>query len=410
MNIQTNEGYGIKIIKMDKGKKRLYYLDNLKIFLVILVITHHVGQAYGPTGGFWQYTSSLHENISWLGLFFAVNAAFFMGLFFMISGYFFPGSYDRKGAAKFLTDKLVRYGIPVLAVFFIMSPLEMYFHYMNYTANVNLNFFDYFIRIYLGIGGKPDGFISSIGFPEMNFGHAWFIEHLLVYSILYVGIRQLIRVDIWGKFKIMKMREYVLIFTLGLVIAIVSKVVRIWYPIDKWIALFGFIQSEIAHLPQYITLFIAGMVAYRLNWFEKFSKHKGYIILTMGLVMALGIYTIRMLPDAMRSFIWDKWVGYESLMAVCLCFGLVVLFREKINITNKVMRWLSDNSYAAYIIHFPVVLTIQYMLDKVVIFGALGKFITVSILSISITYMLSYLIRKIPKMIFFKNNYAPRIN
>lgn len=31
---------------------RLTYLDNLKIFLVMLVIIHHVGQAYGQTGGF----------------------------------------------------------------------------------------------------------------------------------------------------------------------------------------------------------------------------------------------------------------------------------------------------------------------------------------------------------------------
>ena len=30
---------------------RLYFLDNLRIALTILVIAHHVGQAYGPTGG-----------------------------------------------------------------------------------------------------------------------------------------------------------------------------------------------------------------------------------------------------------------------------------------------------------------------------------------------------------------------
>jgi glucan biosynthesis protein C len=30
---------------------RLYYLDNLRVSLTALVIAHHVGQAYGPTGG-----------------------------------------------------------------------------------------------------------------------------------------------------------------------------------------------------------------------------------------------------------------------------------------------------------------------------------------------------------------------
>ena len=33
--------------------KRLYYLDNLRVAVIILVIAHHVGQAYGPTGGWW---------------------------------------------------------------------------------------------------------------------------------------------------------------------------------------------------------------------------------------------------------------------------------------------------------------------------------------------------------------------
>ncbi|MBC2578846.1 hypothetical protein [Clostridium sp. DJ247] len=40
-------------------KNRIYFLDNLKVFLTFLVIIHHIGQAYGPTGGFWQYKSSL---------------------------------------------------------------------------------------------------------------------------------------------------------------------------------------------------------------------------------------------------------------------------------------------------------------------------------------------------------------
>ena len=31
--------------------KRLYYLDNLKVCLTVLVIMHHAGQAYGNGGG-----------------------------------------------------------------------------------------------------------------------------------------------------------------------------------------------------------------------------------------------------------------------------------------------------------------------------------------------------------------------
>ena len=86
---------------MEERKGRLYFLDNLKVALTMLVVTHHAGQPYGGSNGFWYFKSEQTTN---LGPFFAVNAAFFMTLFFMISGYFLPASYDRtyifKGSTK----------------------------------------------------------------------------------------------------------------------------------------------------------------------------------------------------------------------------------------------------------------------------------------------------------------------
>ena len=35
------------------NENRLFSIDNLRVALTILVIAHHVGQAYGRTGGFW---------------------------------------------------------------------------------------------------------------------------------------------------------------------------------------------------------------------------------------------------------------------------------------------------------------------------------------------------------------------
>jgi len=88
---------------------RLHYLDNLKVFLIFLVIVHHVGQAYGATGGAWYYAYP-GQRVQALSNFFGFNASFFMGLFFFISGYFFPASFDRHGARKFILDKLIRFG------------------------------------------------------------------------------------------------------------------------------------------------------------------------------------------------------------------------------------------------------------------------------------------------------------
>lgn len=146
------------------NKPRLAYLDNLKVFLISLVIVHHVGQAYGPTGMVWLYRSSLHEVIPWLSRVFAVDAAFFMGLFFMISGYFFPGAFDRNGGKKFIKDRFIRFGVPILIMLFVISPILFYFYSINYSGSAPISYVDYFIKVYLGIGDKLQGFVDIVGF------------------------------------------------------------------------------------------------------------------------------------------------------------------------------------------------------------------------------------------------------
>jgi peptidoglycan/LPS O-acetylase OafA/YrhL len=61
---------------------RLHYLDNLKAVMIILVIFHHAGQAYGPSGG-WPVQDSPKSSL--LGPYFWLQASFFMGLMFFLS-------------------------------------------------------------------------------------------------------------------------------------------------------------------------------------------------------------------------------------------------------------------------------------------------------------------------------------
>ncbi|MCL2578693.1 MAG: acyltransferase family protein [Oscillospiraceae bacterium] len=364
---------------------RIYYLDNIKVFLVTLVIIHHVGQAYGPTGGFWPFQSSLGESISTLGRFFAVNAGFFMGFLFLISGYFIPMAFDRNNGERFLTKRLLRFGIPLLFVFLIMGPIQMYFYYTLYSGNLPLSFFQYYTNIWLGIGGMPTGFVDSIDrFPHLNFGHAWFIQHLLVYAAIYWFLRKILKVPvIKQESKPFSVLHLSVIFA---VIAVLSLIVRMWYPIDYWVGLLGFFQVEIAHWPQYLVMFVAGITAYRKNWLNTLDTKTGYTCFVIGIITAVYIYMGA--PGVSRE-LWDMfWAVCESLLAVALTFGLLTLFREKCNLTTPILKTLARSSYAAYIFHMPIVLAIQYILDTVVIGGAVGKFVIVSIISVLLTYAL----------------------
>ena len=68
-----------------KPVQRDWYLVNLKVFLILLVIFHHAGPAYSDSDN-WIYQPSLDECAVWLRSFFAVNASFLMGLYFLFCG------------------------------------------------------------------------------------------------------------------------------------------------------------------------------------------------------------------------------------------------------------------------------------------------------------------------------------
>jgi len=275
-----------------------------------------------------------------------------------------------------------------------MVPLEMYAYYINYSGNTPLNFIGYYFQIYLGIGGEPKGFINNFRFPEMNFGHLWFTEHLLFYAILYTLISYLL-----PKLSIPFSKLPITIQTLlGLAssISLLTVVVRQFFPIDSWVWVFGFLQSEVAHLPQYAILFVTGIIAYSNDWFSKITKQTGYGSLGIGIFLTIPIFLRNLLPADYYTTIINIWSVYESFVAVFLSWGLITLFREKCNTASNFSKILAENSYAAFILHFPIVFAVQYYLEKIPLRNAEFRFILVSIVSVVVTYACSTLIRKIP--------------
>jgi len=124
-------------------EERLHWVDGLRLLAVTVVVAHHAGQAYGPTGGAWPVFES--ERSLLLGPFFTVNAGFGMGLFFLLAGYFVPGALSRKGTFKFITDRLVRLGVPLIVVGFGIFALIGWFDYEG-----DQGFFAFYFDTYIG--------------------------------------------------------------------------------------------------------------------------------------------------------------------------------------------------------------------------------------------------------------------
>lgn len=90
------------LVGRSSGVKRMFYVDNIRIYLTILVIIFHVAIAYGGHGD-WPLKETPTDPISpfLFTLFVAVTQSYFMSFFFLLSGYFTPRSYDKKGSILF---------------------------------------------------------------------------------------------------------------------------------------------------------------------------------------------------------------------------------------------------------------------------------------------------------------------
>ena len=118
--------------------------------------------------------------------------------------------------------------------------------------------------------------------------------HLLVYAVFYAlwhgVLRRHAKPEPHRKWNFPN--QGVILLSLVL-LAGVTFVARIPYPIDTWKNLLG-LPTEIAHLPQYLSLFVIGILSYHHDWFRRLLRQQGFAWLGIGLgaVLLRYVYTL----------------------------------------------------------------------------------------------------------------------
>src|ERR1700687_1843214 len=160
---------------------RMFFIDILGWTIVILVISMHAADTYSPLGS-WYYVDRRPMSAAALLTFAAWQMylqAFFMGLLFFIAGYFVPASFDRKGPSRFLRERAFRLGVPVLFYMFVLGPLTEYFCSYSWNSTEPTSFANEWVK-----------HIRNGEVLQEN-GPLWFCLALLIFSVVYVGLRAL---------------------------------------------------------------------------------------------------------------------------------------------------------------------------------------------------------------------------
>jgi glucans biosynthesis protein C len=382
---------------MAAKSSRLFFIDYLRAFLIILVIMLHLAFTYGSSINLWYYhdtTNALTAGLvtSLIG----IGQAFCLGLFFLISAYFAPRAYDRKGAGPFLRDRLLRLGLPLFIYDSLINPFVVFI-----AAGFPGSYWQFYTSYLLSLRG-------------IGQGPVWFIEALLFFVMFYALWRVC---SIWWSHALPQVttptqsinsaRRHpypttgaMLLYIIGL--ALSTFVIRIWLPMGWW---FQPLNLMFAEFPQYISMFILGLIAYRRGWLTKIPDAVGKRWFWVALIALLFFVLSSVLNGIWGGSIdyflgglhWQAFVyaSWEAIMCVAMCTSLLVFFRKHLNHPRRVWTFLSANAYATYILHPVIVVSLAYSLHTVALYPLL-KLGSAVVIAVPLSFLISSVIRKIP--------------
>lgn len=354
---------------------RLAYVDNLRLWLTVLVVLHHAAVVYSPLG-VWPYHEPGRGPTSvLLLLFLLLNQLWFMSAFFAISGLFAPGSIERKGARSYSLDRLRRLGIPLLVFLVVLNPL--------------MNLHDY----PSAAGTSPLQWWADVATPQ----YMWFVETLLVMSLVHAGWRHLRRgrreapVVVRG----LPGTRAVLLFAAGLTAAV--WLWRIPVPTETTWPVVGLPTPD--HLPLYVAFFWLGTMALRRGWLDALTARAAW---TGGAAAVAGaaLYLVVAVtsPDTFAGGgSWQSLVTAAASVATAL--GLttcaLVLFRAWFAVQGPPLRFLAGNAYAVYFVHGPVLVLLALVLAPVDA-PAVAKFALLAVTALPVCWAVARAVRAVP--------------
>jgi glucan biosynthesis protein C len=375
------------------GKGRLLYVDNLRVGLISLVVVGHMAITYGAFGE-WYYqeegqVSAVFTIITALLL--GIGWSFLLGLFYMISGYFTPGPFDRKGAWPFLVDRLKRLGIPLALYALVINPL------VTYLA-----------AVHGGYEGSLWRFATerTSDLTNASVGPLWFVEGLLIFSILYALVRVmaerfLARGPSEQQPTGVPSNRSMALFALAL--GLVTFVVRIWTPVGwQWEPP----HLELAHFPQYIAMFTVGLAAYRGEWLARLTvaQARPWRWVALAFVLLFPFLAVASLtpsgefseaPTGGLNWLALAYSMWEGVMCVAMSITVLVWFRSRLNRQGRLPRAISGDSYAVYVLHPLLIVPLAIALSGLRMPLAL-KFVLVTPFAVALCFTVAHYIRRIP--------------
>ena len=376
-------------------------VGNLRAFVTLLVIAHHAVLAYHPYAPpppaslgtepmLWQ-AFPVVDSHRWPGIdvFVGFNDAFFMSLMFLLSGLFVWPSLQRKGATRFLGDRVRRLAIPFVVASAVLAPLA-------------------YLPTYFQIETAPRlaGFWTAWwSLPHWPSGPAWFLWVLLAFDAVAAALTWM--APGWGdalRRLVERLQRPAAFFWLLVAVSAVAYLpLAIGLDPSRW-ASFGPFSFQLSRSLHYAVYFFAGtglgaggLASALLTPGERLARRwplwvgasvGAFLLLVVAFVVALSR------GAAAGKATWAVVDFCFVLSCASSCFAFLALF-VRFARPGRVSDSLAANAYGMYLTHYVVVSWLQYALLRAALPGAV-KGTTVFVCAVALSWGLTAALRRIP--------------
>jgi len=364
---------------------RIYWLDNLRTFMIFLVVLYHAGIVYeysGITAFFWiVYDHSTNPLLSMQN--FIIIDIFIMPTIFFVSGYFALLSIKKKKGWAFLKTRFKRLIIPW--IFAVLTLMPLYKIIFLYSRNMPQQSWTTYFHWNNGIFSQS---------------WLWFLPVLFLFDILYLIFS---RINI--KLPNISLKTAVgAVFLIGFIYSFCMDI----FKGEGWTKTI-LINFQNERLLIYFLIFLIGSLCYKLKIFEsKWKSKKLYLIVICTAWIPVIFYRFFYHNSFIRpgNYIFSElvdallmWFSFH-LSLLCLLYVMINTFRYYLDKQGKINKELNKNFYNVYIIHVIVIGVIALIMLNTAI-PSLLKFLILTVSTYAACNLIVYFYRKVIKSNIF---------
>ncbi|MGY8664733.1 acyltransferase [Bradyrhizobium sp. UFLA05-109] len=386
--ISPTAAAGAEVSAAPKSKVRNLSLDRARTFLTLVVLLHHAVIPYTYFG----HT----DPTEWIGfdLIVLANDSFFMAMFFFLSGLFVWPGLGHKAPLTFISDRMLRLGLPFAVCALTLIPLAYYA--LALQGGSDLTFSAFWWKT-VTVGPWPSGPI-------------WFVWVLLAFDVTAC---LLYRVSSTLVFPINRVSQlgFKEPWRFWLLLCIVTEIayipLLIYYGVNHWFE-FGPFSVQASRVLLYASYFFIGagvgcasMATGVLGPDGQLPKSRWswlFVTLLPYAGMWCMIFVKREILGNPPHLPWWYHAIYGSffvLFSAAILLTILAFFLHSKAPGPTLLDRMQGEAYGMFLVHYPIVLWIQYYLFDVSV-PAIVKATIAFVLTVILSWAATAALRKIP--------------